>query len=48
MCMGVKEFSQEQEVEQLFQFFMCLGKFVFNERKSGGFVLFSFFPVSML
>lgn len=45
MCMGVKEFSQKQEVEQLFQYFMCLLKFAFNERKSGVFVLFwSLFP----
>lgn len=45
MCMGVKETSQEQEVEQLFQHFMCLGQFVFNERESGG---FSQFPSSSL
>lgn len=41
--MGVKEPSQEQEVEQLFQHFKCLGQFVFNERESG--VFFSFHPL---
>lgn len=48
MCMGVKEPSQEREVEQLFQHFRCLGQFVFNERESGlgcwGF-FFSFHPL---
>lgn len=37
MRMGVKQPSQEQEVEQLFQHFMCLGQFGFNERESGAF-----------
>lgn len=43
MCMGVKEPSQEQEVEQLFQHFMCLGQVAFNARESG--VFFRFHPL---
>lgn len=42
MCMGVKEPSEEREVEQFFQHFMCLVQFVFNDRQS----VFSPFPFS--
>lgn len=50
VCTGVKEFSQEQEVELLFQFFMCLGNLFLMRERVGFFVLFffSFFPVSIL
>lgn len=44
MCMGVKQPSQEQEVEQLFQHFMCLGQLVLMR----GRVFFFQFPSSSL